>query len=99
MSYNKGNFVTDIIDKIVSVDWLYEKVFGKLLDKIIYNKDIKNDIGILKNVFQMDNADKIFELPVDNKEFKEITAIIFKYQNQYQQQQKGLFSFGSKNNE
>ena len=70
----------DIIDKIVSIEGLYEKVFWKLLFKLVFDRAIATDIHMLKNVYRMDNADIVFEVPIDRGEFSDLTKVIFKYQ-------------------
>jgi hypothetical protein len=35
---------------------------------------------MLKHVYHMNNADLIFETPIDRGEFTDLTKVIFKYQ-------------------
>lgn len=74
----------DIIDTVVSIEWLYEKVFWKLLHDLVYDRAIAQDIHILKNVYKFSNADDIFIAPIDRDEFWKLTKIIFKYQENFQ---------------
>ena len=80
METNQRTTTTDIIDKIVAVEWLYEKVFWKLLFKLVFDKAIATDIHMLKHIYWMNNADIIFEVPIDRGEFSDLTKVIFKYQ-------------------
>lgn len=73
----------DIIDTVVSIEWLYEKVFGKLLHDLVYDRAIAQRIHILKNVYKMQNADDVFIAPIDRDEFGKLTKIIFKYQENF----------------
>lgn len=80
MEYNSRTTPTDIIDKIVSIEGLYQKVFWPLLYKLVNDRGIANDIHLLKHVYGMKDADIIFEIPIDRGEFSDLTKIIFKYQ-------------------
>lgn len=80
MITNKQTTPVDIIDKIVAVEGLYEKVFGKLLRPLVFDRAIATDIHILKHIRGMHNADVIFEVPIDRGEFADLTKVIFKYQ-------------------
>lgn len=80
MQTNQRTTPIDIIDKIVSIEWLYEKVFWKLLYKLVFDRAIATDIHLLKHVYGMQDADIVFEVPVDRLEFSDLTKILFKYQ-------------------
>lgn len=80
MENNRQTTTVDIIDKIVSIDWLYEKVFGKLLFPLVFDLSIATDIHTLKQVYGFSNADIVFVTPIDRSEFRDLTKVIFKYQ-------------------
>ena len=42
---------TDVIDRIMSSEGLYEKIFGKLLPELVNDRGIAYDIHTLKRVF------------------------------------------------
>lgn len=79
---NSGGRVTaiDIIDQVVSIEGLYEKVFGKLLNKLVYDRAIQDDINIIHKMYGMKDIHDLFEVPVDRSEFKDLTKMIFRYQ-------------------
>lgn len=80
MLTNQRTTPVDIIDKIVSIDWLYEKVFGKLLFPLVFDRATATDIHNLKHIYGMSNADIVFQTPIDRGEFADLTKVIFKYQ-------------------
>lgn len=80
MQTNRTTTPVDIIDKIVSIEGLYEKVFWKLLRPLVFDVAIATDIHMLKQVYWMANVDIIFEVPIDRGEFSDLTKVIFKYQ-------------------
>lgn len=71
---------TDIIDRIVSIEGLYEKVFWKLLVPLVFDVAVATDIHNLKQIYWMSNADTVFKVPIDRGEFSDLTKVIFKYQ-------------------
>lgn len=71
----------DIIDKVVSIEWLYQRVFGTLLPGLIYDRHIEHDINMLKNIYGFTEITEIFTTPIDRLEFSDLTKIIFKYQD------------------
>ena len=80
MQTNARTTPIDIIDKIVSIEWLYEKVFWKLLFDLVFDRDVATDIQNLKQIYGMNNADIVFKVPIDRGEFSDLTKVIFKYQ-------------------
>lgn len=80
MSYDWRISDIDIIDSIVSIDGFFEKVFWKLLPKLVFDRAIQNDIHIIKRIYQMKDIDTLFDAPVDRKEFKKLSKIIFRFQ-------------------
>lgn len=72
-------FSKDIIDDIASNIWLYEKVFWKLLDKLVYKTKMENQKHILKNVFLFKDIDHIFDKQIERPEFKTLSKIVFRY--------------------
>lgn len=85
-----NNFRThkDIIEEIVSIAWLYEKIFWKLLDKLVFVKDFENKKHILKNVFWYTDIDSIFEKQIERKEFASLSKIIFRFANNTENERK-----------
>lgn len=77
----------DIIDKVVSIEWLYQRVFWTLLSWLIYDRHIEHDINMLKNVYWFEQITEVFSTPIDRYEFSDLTKIIFKYQDKTLQNQ------------
>lgn len=71
----------DILEDIVSISWLYEKVFWKLLNKLVFKTRFENTKHILRNVNQYDDVDQIFEKQIERKEFIKLSKIIFRFAN------------------
>lgn len=77
-------FQKDILDEIVSIQWLYEKIFGKdLLEKLVFNNNHENKKNILKNVYWFRDTDTIFPTQIERKEFKKLSEIIFRFNPEY----------------
>lgn len=76
MSWNPNG--VDIIDYIVSIQGLYDKVFGKLLPYLIYNNKYEGVKKVLSDIYDFDDIEQLFWKKVDKKEFKGITKILFR---------------------
>lgn len=70
----------EVLDRIVSVEWLYEKVFWKLLDKLVYDRVIDDNMHVLKNIYKFDDTDEVFKRDIERREFRGLSEIVFKYQ-------------------
>lgn len=74
--WNPNNF----FDRIVKINWLYEKVFWKkLLNNLIYDSEYERSKRLLSQLHWYDNIDEIFWDKVMRDEFKKISKIIFKF--------------------
>lgn len=80
MQTNARTTPVDIVDKIVSIEWLYEKVFWKLLFDLVFDRTIATNIHNLKEIYWYYNASDVFNVPIDRSEFTDLTKVIFKYQ-------------------
>jgi len=69
----------DIIDEIASNIWLYENVFWKLLDKLVYKTKMENQKTIMKNVFWFHDIGLIFDKQIERPEFTKLSKIVFRY--------------------
>ena len=68
----------DVLQEIVSISWVYEKIFWKtLMKKLFYREDLENDKQNLKNLWY-DDIDDLFPEKIDKKEFKDNSKIIFR---------------------
>lgn len=70
----------EVLEKIVSVEWLYEKVFWKLLDKLVYDRVIDDNMHVLRNIYKLDDTDEVFKRDIERREFRWLSEIVFKYQ-------------------
>jgi len=66
-----------IVDRFMSSVWLYEKVFGKLLDPIVQDNRREAAKNILKNIYHYDDIDKIFPISIDKEEVAKQSKILF----------------------
>ena len=70
----------DIIDKFVSIDWLYHRIYGDdLLNKLVYDANIDSNIHIIWEIFWYSDAKEIMQKRVDWDRFKKLSQIIFRY--------------------
>lgn len=90
MSYNRTH--KDILEEIVSIAWLYEKIFWKLLDKLVFKRDFENKKHILKRVFLYEDIETIFEKQIERKEFTSLSKIIFRFTNTNENEWKSIFA-------
>lgn len=70
----------DILEKIVSVEGLYEKIFWKLLNNLVYNDPIDQWIHICKNIYGYSDASEVFRRKIDTWLFHRLTKTIFRFQ-------------------
>ena len=68
----------DIIKEVMSISWIYEKVFWKLLKWLVYDKLFMNTKHILETAYWFNDTHIFFE-QIDRKEFTNISKIIFKF--------------------
>lgn len=77
---NKSPSWVDVIDQIVWISGLYEKVFWKLLNKLVYDTKIDDYIQLLWDVFWYKDTKHLFSRKIERKEFKTLSNIIFRFQ-------------------
>ena len=70
----------DVIDEILSVEWIFEKVFWKLLNYLVFDENIDDSISILENVYGFKNVKDVFSRKIDRGEFRDLAKVIFKFQ-------------------
>lgn len=85
----------DILEDIVSISWLYEKIFWKLLNKLVFKVKFENQKTLLKTVYNYNDIDQIFEKQIERKEFNKLSKIIFRFN---ENNQNGIFWSRSNNN-
>ena len=76
--YRGWLFDWDIIQQIIKATWVYEKVFWKLLDDLVYDKEIERLKEVLKNIYWYKDID-IIKSEVDNIYFNKLSRIIFRF--------------------
>lgn len=90
MSYSRTH--KDILEEIVSIAGLYEKIFWKLLDKLVFKRDFENKKHILKRVFLYEDVEAVFEKQIERKEFTSLSKIIFRFTNTNENEWKSIFT-------
>ncbi len=70
----------DVIDEILRVDWIFEKVFWKLLNYLVFDESIDDSMAILENIYWYKDIRDIFNRKVDKWDFRDLAKIIFKFQ-------------------
>lgn len=73
----------DIIEKVVSVSWLYEKVFWKLLPDLVYNQTAEKQKQILTEVYWYKDINQIFKKELLKWDTIDLIKIVFKYQEMW----------------
>lgn len=69
----------DIVEKLVKINWLYEKVFwNELLNRVVYNQKKELYRSILKNVYGYEDVDELFDKSIIRDEFTKLSKIIFR---------------------
>lgn len=69
----------DIFDQLVSQKWLYERVFGKLLNDLVFDQEVEARKSILKNVFNFRDVDMVFKKEIERGNFHDLTKMVFRY--------------------
>lgn len=71
----------NILDQILSFEGLYERVFWKLLDPIVYDRAIDKDIHFIKEIFSCSDAKDCMTRKVERAEFRWMSKILFKFRD------------------
>lgn len=69
----------DMLDKLLSFEGLYERVFGKLLDPLVFDRAIDNDIHTVGVIFGYRDAEDCMRRNVERNEFRGLSKILFKF--------------------
>jgi len=72
----------DIFDKVLSVSWLYEKVFWKLLPDLVYNQVAERQKQLLTEVYWYKDVNQIFKKELLKGDTIDLIKIVFKYTEQ-----------------
>lgn len=71
-----------ILKKLMSNYWLFENMFGKYWDDILYNSERELARRILKIWFKKTDVDKFFPSEVDMEDYQNTLKTIFTYYEQ-----------------
>lgn len=69
----------DIFDQLVSISWLYERVFWKLLNDLVYDQEVETRKNYLKNVWGFRDVDTVFKKEIQRDDFHDLTKMVFRY--------------------
>lgn len=72
----------DVFDKVLSVSWLYEKVFWKLLPDLVYNQVAERQKQLLSEVYGYKDINRIFKKELLKWDTIDLIKIVFKYTEQ-----------------
>lgn len=81
MIYYKMNI--DFFDKYLSVSWLYEKVFWKLLPDLVYNQTWERYKKALFEIYWYKDIYNIFNKELLKGDTIDLIKIVFKYQDNF----------------
>ena len=68
-----------IMDRLMLVVGLFESVYGKLTDLIVYDNDKEKGKRILKEVYHKTDVDSLFPPELDEQRFDRVSTILFQY--------------------
>ena len=69
----------DIMSQIISINWLFEKVFWKLMKPLVYNDTVSNSVHILETIYWFRDARKVFPDKLIRKEFDKVSEKVFRF--------------------
>lgn len=73
MSWKSNKIIERFMDSI----GMYEKVFWKILDPLVYDNRRESAKNILRNVYHFDDVDFIFPKVLDKEEIRKQTKMMF----------------------
>lgn len=73
----------DFFDKYLSVSWLYEKVFWKLLPDLVYNQTWERYKKALFEIYWYKDIYNIFNKELLKGDTIDLIKIVFKYQDNF----------------
>lgn len=60
---------------------MYDKIFWKLLEKVVFREDIEDIKTSLKEMYWFEDVDKVFPSKIDKARFAKINRVINNYQD------------------
>lgn len=80
--WNKIDIEWSILDRIVSFNWIFERVFGKYIWDLAEDPEISNCKHIVKNIFWYYDAEKIIVNKASFNKIKDLAKIVFRFVEQ-----------------
>ena len=80
----------DIIDRLLSTVWLYDKIFWKNTDLFLYEREREEEKNLLKRVFNYTDIDELFAEKIDDKRVTKMTKIFFTFA--WEEEKRSLFA-------
>ena len=68
---------SNIIDRFLSNIWLWEKVFGKLLPYVVWDRKREGAKKVLSKIYKFEDVESLFDKSIDKKEFTKHSKILF----------------------
>jgi hypothetical protein len=68
----------EFFDQLISVSWIFEKIYWKILDYLIYDQQFENFKQILKIAWYID-VDSCFKKKFDKNNFFRVNKTIFQF--------------------
>ncbi len=69
----------NILDRLMSVVGIFESVFWKFTDLIVYDEEKEKVKRILKEVYWYTDVDRIFPPELDYESFEKTSKVLFTY--------------------
>jgi hypothetical protein len=78
---NDGGFFSpdDILEKVVSLNGLFRKIFGDLHDDIVYDKEAEFCRRMLREVYLFKDSDEIFPKILAERRFNRTLDTVFRF--------------------
>ena len=72
---NKQTILETFLERV----WLFEDIFWKNTDKVIFDREREKARNILKNVYKYENVDLFFPAEIDDYKFNTTLATLFRF--------------------
>lgn len=77
---NNRKWDIDVIEEITHVEGIFERVFGRLLNYLVFIESIDDSMQILEKVYWYRDIRDTFTRKVNRTDFRDLAKIIFKFQ-------------------
>lgn len=68
-----------ILDTFLERVWIFDDIFWKNTDKVIYDREREKARNILKNVYKYENVDLFFPPEIDDYRFQNTLTTLFRF--------------------